>query len=437
MSHLAAATFGMCAAALAIKATEKAVYGIGCGLLIGLMTAFRPLDAVAASLAPGLILLGWAARRSRALGYAVAGGIAGALPTLWFNWVTNGSPTTFGYTTLWGPQHSLGFHPVPFGEPLTLTRAVARTGMDLHQLNAYLLDSTVPVLLIVAVGFVAGRKLIGARDTIPFVGVFSLVLLLFFYWHRDVFYGPRFLYSAVAWFVILLARGLVLLRRSMHAADSRGPGLTTVFAVFVSIAFGLVFNTPDRIRLYRQSTPEFSLHPDRDAARAGTTHAVVLIPDGWGSRLIARMWELGVPVQRSSRIYAAIDACTLEESLSAAEQDVALRRRINTTLDSLAALRRPGVRAGLTEDENLRVPRDSPLSPVCVAEVNVDRRGYFSYAPYLWLNNGNLDGEIVWARDLGPRNDALFRRYADRKFYRYVPGPDRKPLLVPLDGPGW
>ena len=437
MSHLAAATVGMSAAALAIMATERPLFGLGCGLLIGLMTLFRPLDAVAASVPAGVILLGWAAHRSRAIAGAVAGGLVGAIPTLWFNWVTNGSPATFGYTTLWGPQHSLGFHPVPWGEPLTLIRAIARSGMDLHQLNAYLLDSTVPVLLVVAVGFVAGRRLIGSRDAIPFVAVLSLLLPLFFYWHRDVFYGPRFLYSVVAWFVILLARGLVLLRRSGTADDRRGPGLTIAFAVLASIAFGLAFNTPDRIRIYRQSTPDFSLHPDRDAARAGVTQAVVLIPDGWGSRLIVRMWQLGVPVQQTNRIYASIDACTLEEALSAAERDVALRSRLGSTLDSLVALQQPGVRAGVTGDDNLRLRRDRPLSPVCVAEVDVDRRDFYSYAPYLWLNNADLDGDIVWARDLGPLNDALFRRYSDRKFYRYVPGPDRTPALVAVDGPGW
>ncbi len=432
MSHLAAAALGMGAAAMATRAAPgRAWPAAGCGLLLGLMTAFRPLDSMAAAVVAGVILAGWSPRRLPALAFAAAGGVLGTIPTLWYNARTTGSPAMFGYTALWGPQHSLGFHPVPWGVPLTLTRAIARSGVDLHQLNTYLLDSTIPVLLIVAVGVLWGRKGLLPRDAVPLAGLAALVGLLFFYWHRDVFYGPRFLYSAVAWVVILLARGLVLLRRA------RG-GLIAVFAALSAIVVGLVAITPGRLQAYRRSTPIFALHPDRDAARAGIAHAVVVIPDGWGARLIARMWELGVPVRRSSRLYAAIDACTLEQALGAAERDSAVHWHLAEALDSLAALGRPGVPARLTDDANLRLLAGAPLAPECRVEIDIDRRGFYSYGPYLWLNTAALDGDIVWARDLGPGNAALFQRYQGRRFYRYAPGtPAGAPVLLPLDGPGW
>jgi hypothetical protein len=169
----------------------------------------------------------------------------------------------------------------------------------------------------------------------------------------------------------------------------------------------------------------------------GVTHAVVVIPDGWGSRLVARMWQLGVPVRRSSRWYAAIDACTLEETLAAAERDPDAHERLLTELDSLARLGRPGVRAGLTNDPNLRLLPGAQPAPACLEELAVDRRGYFSFAPSLWLNTATLDGPIVWARDLGPGNAALFRRYQGRSFYRYAPDSTGAPLLLPLPGAGW
>src|SRR5205085_11573084 len=112
---------------------------------------------------------------------------------------------------------------------------------------------------------------------------------------------------------------------------------------------------PDQVTAYRRSTPVFSLHPDRDAARAGITHAVVVIPDGWGTRLIARMWQQGILVRRSNRLYAAIDACTLERALDAAEADTAAQGRLAATLDSLASLHHPGTPTRLTADENLRL----------------------------------------------------------------------------------
>lgn len=451
MSHLPAATLGMGAAALAIMATERrtALHAALSGLLLGLMTSFRPLDSVAAAIPVGAILLFWGRRRGLAIGTLVLAGILGTIPTIWYNAMTNGSWHLFGYTVLWGAQHSLGFHAVPFGQELTLARAVARSGMDLHQLNAYLLDSTVPTLAVVALGFVLGRRMLTSRDAVPFAGAGGLVALLFFYWHRDVFYGPRFLYSAVCWFIILLARSLVLLRRSTPAAavsatpaPIRPPidrGLVATFAVLVALATGLVAITPGRIQAYRRGTPLFNYHPDRDALKAGIHHAVVVIPDGWGSRLIARMWQAHVPVSRSTRLYAAIDACALDQALAAA--DTAPRERSRSllfVLDSLAAWHEPGVPAGVTADANLRLRTDRPLAEACRQEIEVDRRGFLSYAPYLWLNNATLDGDIVWARDLGPGNAALLRRYAGRSFYRYAPGtPDGPPIFIPMDGPGW
>ncbi len=393
------------------------------------MTSFRPLDALAAAVPSGLMILAWARRRVPALASVTFGGVVGTIPTLWYNARTTGSPARFGYTQLWGPQHSLGFHPVPWGIPLTLTRAVARSGADLHQLNVYMLDGTVPVLVMVAVAFVWGRRNLSEPDAIPFAGILALVGLLFFYWHRDVFYGPRFLYSAIAWFVIVMARGIVVMARAGRAG--RIAGLAALSALVVGSTF-----TPGRIEAYRKTTPIFSLHPDRDALRAGIHHAVIMIPDGWGTRLIARMWEAGVPVRRSTRIYSAIDACTIEQVLDAARDSTAPGSRFET-LDSLALLDRPGVPARITEDENLRLIPGAPLPLPCSTEIAVDQRGYYSFAPFLWLNNAHLDGDIVWARDLGPLNASLFQRYPDRRFYRYVPGQDGHPQLLPVAGPGW
>jgi hypothetical protein len=434
MSHLGAATLTMAAAAAAIAATERRplVFAALAGLLLGFETSFRPLDAVAAAAPVGAILWWWCAPRRRALVVTAAAGMAGSLPTLMYNARTTGSWHTFGYTVLWGPGHSLGFHAVPFGVPLTLSRAIARTGMDFHQLNMYLLDSTLPMLIVVAAAFVLGRRQLAARDGLPFLAAGALSFLLFFYWHRDVFYGPRFLYSAVAWYVIVLARALALLRRGAGRA-----GLLACAFVVATIVVGLVAITPGRLNAYRRGTPVFSLHPDRDAKAAGISHALVVVPDGWGTRLIARMWQQGISVRRSTRLYAATDACTLEQVLAAAERDSSAHERLLETLDSIGSLKQPGVRAGLTADGNLRV-RAGNLPAECALQITVDRRGYYQFAPFLYLNRATLDGDIVWARDLGPGNTALLRRYAGRRLYRYAPlTPDGPPGFIPVSGPGW
>jgi hypothetical protein len=440
MSHLAAATLGMTAAAAATGAGGSRSWRTACaaGLALGTMTAFRPLDAVAAAVPVGLMLLMAGGNRAAALGAAAAGGVIGTLPTLWYNANTTGSWRTFGYVALWGPQHSLGFHDVPWGVPLTLPRAIARTGLDLHQLNLYLIDLPVPVLAVLALALVAARRSLAARDAVPLAGVAALAGLLFFYWHRDVFYGPRFLYTALPWLVILLARAVTLVSRTGRAIrPAVTAGRAAAFAVLVAIAVGLVAITPGRVAAYRRATPIFNLHPDRDAERVGISNAVVVIPDGWGSRLIVRMWALGVPVRRSNRLYARIDACTLEQALGRAEREPAAQARLLATLDSLAALGRPGLPSDATEDPNLRLLPDGELAPACREEIAFDRGGALAFAPFLYLNSARLDGDVVWARDLGPRNAALFARYPGRRYYRYAPpAPGQPPVFTPLDVTG-
>jgi hypothetical protein len=440
LSHLPAAALGMLAAAAATAAGGGRWRrgALAAGAALGLMAAFRPLDAVAAAVPVGVITLlasPTGRRRAAVLGLVAAAGAALSVPILWYNSRTTGSWLQFGYTYLWGPELALGFHPVLWGTALTPARAVALTGLDLHQLNMYLFDSPFPILVLIAAGFIAGRRRILLRDVTPLAGVLALMTIFFFYWHRDVFYGPRFLFSAVPWFVVLAARALVLLRRAGREAY---PGVTSggvvVYGFAVIMVLGLLTVTPARLREYHDATPVFNLHPDHDAGRAGIHQAVVVIPDGWGSRLIARMWALGVAPRYSTRLYGSIDACTLEQALDRAALDSGARARLLATLDSLAALGHPGVLTAITADHNLRLPASGVLAPVCREEVMRDRAGFLAFSPFLYLNRTGLDGDIVWARDLGRWNAPLFARYPDRALYRYAPPePGGTPRFTPLE----
>jgi len=431
MSHLPAAVLGATAAVAAIAAGGRrpVLAALGAGAALGVMTAFRPLDAVAAVVPTGLALLLVARRPVRALGAAAIGGVVASLPTLAYNAATTGSWRTFGYTALWGTEHSLGFHPVPWGIALTPLRAIGLTALDLFQVNQYLLDIPLPVLAVVAAAFVVGRRQLGSRDVVPLAGLVALIGLLFFYWHRDTFYGPRFLFSALPWIAVLTGRGMAVLGREARARRALRP---VPLALVVGLAIGTVLLTPDRLEAYRASTPTLDLHPDR-AAR-GLDQAVVLIPDGWGSRMIARMWASGIPVWRSTRLYAAIDACSLEQALDRADDDPGYRARLLPALDSLAGRGRPGIPADLTEDRALRLLPGVPVTADCSAEIAFDRRGFLAFAPFLYLNRATLDGPVVWARDLRDRNGPLRRRYPDRTFYRYAPDePGGAPRLQRLE----
>jgi hypothetical protein len=181
-----------------------------------------------------------------------------------------------------------------------------------------------------------------------------------------------------------------------------------------------------------------NLDPERDAAAAGVHDAVVLVPDGWGSRLITRMWSMGVTMHGSTRLYKAIDACTLDLALEEARRDPVKRARILGTLDSLAALGRPGVETTVTEDPHLRLPAaaiaGAPLPAKCVEELRLDQPGFLNYPRFLWLNDVGFDGDVVWVRDQGQWNDEIARRFAGRRFYRYGPAvAGGAPVFTPLD----
>src|SRR5690606_20497710 len=95
---------------------------------------------------PGLTPSDWARR--------VAGAAAAATPfmaaLLLYNRWAFGSPFRFGYTTAEGPGHGLGFHVDPWGNPYGLQEAIGYTAADLQGLSLELLQSPVPVLILVA-----------------------------------------------------------------------------------------------------------------------------------------------------------------------------------------------------------------------------------------------------------------------------------------------
>jgi hypothetical protein len=433
MNHLPAAALGMMAAACStmLAGSRPSLAAAGVGVCLGLMSAFRPLDAVAAALPILVITLLTTPRPFGVLGIVAVTGAIASIPTLAYNAATTGHWLTFGYSILWGPDLRLGFHPVPWGVPLTPLRAVGLTAQDLHQLNTYALDLPFPMLAVIGFGFTAGRRSLTVRDAVPVIAILALSGIMFFYWHRDVFYGPRFLFSVLPWYLILMARSLVIV------SDAGRVGRTVALAVVVALVVGSITITPSRFRAYQSGTAAFDLHPDRDARAAGISNAVVVIPDGWGTRLIARMWEAGIPVRNSTRVYTAIDACNLELALDDATRDPGRGARIGATLDSLVKLHRPGVPVRVTEDPNLRLIPNESLPDRCRAEIEFDNRyGVLAYAPYLYLNTATIDGDVVWARDLGPANAALFERYQGRHFYRYIwSGSPARPVFLPIESP--
>jgi len=424
MNHLPAAlvvALGL-AAALDVPrggARPAAVFGA----LVGLGLGLRPLDAaLLAALGAPFVLAG-------GLGACAAGGVAGAValvPTLAYNAATTGSPFTFTYAAVWGDGLRLGLgHAVPWGEALTLARAAGNTAADGHRLNVHLLEWPLPATLLAAFGLAAARP--AARPALRLAAgyVLALVAALFLYFHRDTLYGPRFLFSAVPPLLVLIAAALVRLvasERRLGWRDVRAGDLALAAVVAVALVAGVQL-APRRLATYAVAGTPLAVHPAEDAARAGIARGIVLVPEGWGARLIARLWAAGIPMRDSDRWYHALDACALEETLAAAERegvrDAALAARLEA-----AARGGPGRPApGVTPDPRLRLPADGRLTARCAAEVARDQRLPVQFAQHLHLNHPRLDGGLVWARELGAPDGELLRLFPGRDLYRYTVAP--------------
>jgi hypothetical protein len=441
-SGMNAVPAALCVAAGLAAVPSAAAGGAGAAALVGaaagLLLGIRPLDAVVLAAVAGLGLLpALCARRWRALATTVAAGLVAAAPTLVFNAATTGSPFTFAYSELWGAGLRLGLdHDVPWGQPLTLLRAVGNTSLDAHQLDVYLLEWPLPVTVLAAAGvwWARGRCDPGIRLAAGYL--LGLVGTLFFYFHRDTLYGPRLLFSAVPATLVLVASALVGLADARRRLPWRGLvlGDAATLGVVVTALLAAALLAPKRLGSYSIAATSLAARPDREAAAAGVHHAVVLLPDGFGSRLIARMWDLGIPMRDTPRLYKAIDACDLQRLLDTAERDGTRGPALVARLEAALPGADPGrYTPGVTPDPMLRLPSSGQIPPECLAEIARDREGTMQFAAFLYLDAPALDGDVVWARALDDRADERLRAlFPDREIYRYARSPEGEPRFTPL-----
>src|SRR6185436_10184825 len=92
---------------------------------------------------------------------------------------------------------------------------------------------------------------------------------------------------------------------------------------------------------------------------------------------------------------------------------------------------------GLPAENRVSIVPGSRPTPTCLREVEMDIEGTMPYALFLSQQeidtDGHVGGRIVFARDLGPRNELLKDRFGDRTWYRYrAPAglDDRRPVFV-------
>jgi hypothetical protein len=396
--------------------TPEPRWGLVAGVALGIAATIRPLDAAAFAL-PTAAWLSWRARLGR--GHRVtlaASGVGVGVPLalmLWVNARTTGAPLLFGYDLLWGPSHALGFHEAPWGPAHTPARGLELVSIYFTRLGTYLFESPVPGTLFVAAGLWGARR-VSPLDAYLATAAGLLVVGYWAYWHDGFFLGPRFYFPLLPVLVIWSARGV---SHIVAAIRERGPiwrGVrASTAAALMLVAVSLVFI---RIPSYRNGLTSMRLDVEAAARQAGVADALVLVKESWGSRLVVRMWALGVPHAAAERIYRNTDVCRLELAVGDLEARTPARLESEdpvATLMSLASdsagLERSAALSGFTESRH----PDFPWPPSCQALRALDEQGHSHLAPFLLARDGN-----VYARWLPEREGEIARAHPGRPVYR-------------------
>ncbi|MFW6206838.1 MAG: glycosyltransferase family 39 protein [Gemmatimonadota bacterium] len=365
---------------------------------------------------------GWTGLRG--LGPVVLAGLGfAAVASLYllYNAQTTGDPLVPGYLKLWGESHGLGFHETPWGGEHTPLTGLRNELVDLALLNLYLFEWPVPALLPVGAAFALGWTTEG-WDRRLLVAFLAIPAAYFFYWHRDDFLGPRFLYSGLVFVLPLTARSL------LEAADrlrGRAAQLGNLFravdagawmAVFLALCAGyaVFYGIPNRFRVYASDTPSMKADLRREAAGAGVDEGLVFVKVSWGNRILSRLRARGVSAGLATRAYRSVDHCDLHLLLERPPGDGGDRRALAAELERRIARDDSLVRTDrLNDDPTLRLRPDRDLDPECREEVEYDRAGYTNYSPHLLVNSPDLSGDLVVARDLRDANRALVDQFSD------------------------
>jgi len=442
--YLASSALAELPTVLGGTASRRRLSAIIMGTSVGAAVAVRPLDgAVAAAVFGGFVAV--ESVRKRDIAPVLWAAVAGAIPIgllLLVNWRTTGAPLLFGYEVQCGANHSLGFHDDPSGNPHTPTRGLVLVIKYLMQLNWSLFEWPVPGLLIVSAGLLLTGKL-RSWDRLLVTWIGLQIVAYGAYWHSGLFLGPRYLFTVVPAFLLIAARGILIaesvfsapVRRSVVAAGAACILSSWTIPMTPSGAIGEAV----LIRSVRGG-----LKTDLDSVRGEVSgqRALIFVRETASTRLLRRLWGLGVSRPLAARLFNQKDHCALLEAVSLEE-----RQKISAAERAIAlAAVKPyvpvtGYRVR-TVDPGFRITDSTSITPRCTAELNYDASHgpALAYGPALLRNEITRDGrigcDIVFVADLGDHNQVLRSRFGDRPWYRLQlrqEGEKLTPQLIPYE----
>ncbi|HSM09913.1 MAG TPA: hypothetical protein VLA33_12995 [Gemmatimonadota bacterium] len=395
-----------------------ATWALAAGLAIGAAGLARPLTAlaIAAVFAPIGLVHAIRSLRIPSILLAAAGGLCAVGAYLAWNAAMTGDPLVPGYLELWGSSHGVGFHTSPWGEAHTPWTGLRNELIDLSMLAALSFEWPIPALLPAGIylALTGGRD---AWDRRMALGLLAIPAAYFFYWHRDAYLGPRFLYTGLLFFVPLTARGLLWLGDlSGRRTDVRRAAVTIVF---LCLAYTGLYAAPNRVDAYASSLASMKVDLPALAQRADIDRGVVFVAVSWGNRLLARMRGAGVTASVAEVVYRGADHCDIERLLRRAREQGWPPRRLSAELERLERGRAEQV--PLNGDPTLQLKPGRSLAPECRVEIEHDLAGYGNWLPFLLANDPALAGPVVYVRDLRDLNPSFLARRPGEAGWLYRP----------------
>ena len=215
-----------------------------------------------------------------------------------------------------------------------------------------------------------------------------LVAGYFAYWHDGYYLGPRFMYPLLPVLVLWTVRLPSLVRERGSPAVTRG----VLFGYGISAIIACIAGVPVRVSQYSGMFPIMRWNVSETAHAAGVRDAIVLVRETWGAQLLARMWALGLPRPEAERIFRHVDACRLEDAISALEVHGDGRSSTPAAaLSAIAPLMADSsrlVRSPFSPDSSERFEPGRPYRALCVERINDDRGGTTLLAPLLLARTG-------------------------------------------------
>ncbi len=396
------------------------------GACVGTAATIRPFDAFVVAFLIGAFQLATARKHAwltRSLVIECAAGLIPVILLLLANTFTTGSPFAFAYDVLNGPEHRPGFHLTPLGFDHTPRRGLYMASAYLMKLDIALFSWPLPAMLLVVVALLAMKRA-SAWDKLCMALVVAFIAGYAAYWAESYFLGPRFLFVLAPVFVLYTAAMPAALRERLGAPRLRAAALLVVPLLLIAswiIPGGgtLQFGVRQLASLYRMRSGASAVAAEVELQHLD--HALVLLDEPWRERLIARLRAVGVRPLLAEQLVVQADACTLQRALDAVDGNPQSPASAQSVFDLIRTDAAMSPQPAMPTIARVSLVPGRPLAPECANELSRNPEFSVSVAemlPYAELErSGALGGRVVYARDLGLRNERLRAGYGDRSWY--------------------